>query len=350
MLAKIIISLLFFLFLIPSYFPTFSSGLITVEGQITRVLEENGGYQKFEVTVSEGSNLDGVYIVENGMFTDNKNLKYKRYDRVILSIDKLEDGSNLVVIADHVRRPVLLSLFLIFVLLAVVVAGKWGLTSIIGMTYSFLIIFSFILPMIIKGYDAVVVSILGSIAIIPVTFTMSHGLNRKTVIAIIGTIISMVIIGILSALLVSMAKLTGFAAEEASFLQYQIGNLNMKGILLAGIIISSLGVMDDITISQSSVVHELKKANPKLTSKDLFLRSMNVGNDHISSMVNTLVLVYAGASLPLLLLFVNSPYTFSEVINYEIVAEEIVRTLSGSIGLILAVPITTLIAAKYSKV
>jgi uncharacterized membrane protein len=119
----------------------------------------------------------------------------------------------------------------------------------------------------------------------------------------------------------------------------------MKGILFAGIIIGALGVLDDITVSQAAVVFQLKKANKKLSQKDLYNQATNVGQDHISSMVNTLVLVYAGAALPLFLLFVNNPHYFSEIINYEIIAEEIVRTLVGSIGLILAVPITTLIAS-----
>ncbi len=121
--------------------------------------------------------------------------------------------------------------------------------------------------------------------------------------------------------------------------------MNMKGLLLAGIIIGVLGVLDDITISQSAIVFQLKAANEKLKFKELYLRAMSVGQDHISSMVNTLILVYTGAALPLLLLFINNPRPFSEVVNYEIIADEVVRTLVGSIGLILAVPITTVIAS-----
>lgn len=167
--------------------------------------------------------------------------------------------------------------------------------------------------------------------------------------------ISLIITGILAAVFIEAAKLTGFASEEAGFLQVVgEGTINIKGLLLAGIIIGVLGVLDDITISQSAIVFQLKEANRNFNSKDLYKRAMNIGKDHISSMVNTLVLVYTGASLPLLLLFVNNPYPFSQVINYEIIADEIVRTLVGSIGLVLAVPITTLIAStlavrKYAK-
>lgn len=127
------------------------------------------------------------------------------------------------------------------------------------------------------------------------------------------------------------------------------GNLNMKGILLAGIVIGALGVLDDITISQAAIVDELAKTANLTKAKDLYTRSMVIGKDHITSMVNTLVLAYTGASLPLLLIFTNNPHPFMEIINYELIAEEIIRTLVGSIGLILAVPITTMIAANSYK-
>lgn len=303
------------------------------EAEITKIIEEDGNYQKIEVTTK-----DKKEFIENGLYNSSNPNKFNVGDKVVVA-----DG----MITDYVRRPSLYLLFGVFLFFAILIAGKWGLNSILGMAYSFYVIFVFILPMILKGYDAVVVAIVGSLFIIPVTFGLSHGINRKTIIAAIGTMLSMMIVGLLALVFVKVSKLTGFSAEEAGFLQYQLGEtINMKGILLAGIIISTLGVMDDITVSQSSVVQELKKANPKLSKKELFLRSMNVGKDHISSMVNTLVLVYTGASLPLLLLFVNNPHPFSEVINYEIVADEIVRTLVGSIGLILAVPITTYIAVQ----
>lgn len=341
--------IIFTVLLISSLFVFSNSEVIaqeeTFEAKIIKILEEDGGYQKMEVEAVSGQYKGQRVIVENGMYVSANNLKYKLGDGVVITANELEDGSSLFVIADHVRRPVLFYLFTLFIILTVVIAGKWGLASIGGMFYSFYVIFVFILPMIIKGYNPVLVTIVGSMFIVPVTFGLSHGINRKTINAMLGTIISMVFVGILSAIFVNLAKLTGFAAEEASFLQYQLGDLiDLRGILLAGIIISSLGVMDDITVSQASVVSELRSANPKLSKKELFIRSMRVGKDHIASLVNTLILVYTGASLPLLLLFVNNPHPFTEIINYEIISEEIVRTLVGSIGLILAVPITSYIA------
>jgi len=196
------------------------------------------------------------------------------------------------------------------------------------------------------GGNPIQIAIIGSLFIIPLTFYLSHGFNKKTTVAIIGTLIALVITGILANVFVEISKLTGFASENAAFLQVaRGGTVNIRGLLLAGIIIGVLGVLDDITVSQSAVIFQLKKANPKLKQFDLYKKAMDVGQDHISSMVNTLILVYTGAAMPLLLLFINNPHPFSEVINYEIVADEIVRTLVGSIGLILAVPITTIIAS-----
>lgn len=343
---KLIISLLFVL-VFNFFFPKqINASDNSFEARVEKVIEENGNYQILELIGLNGEYKDKYLQIENGIYDQANTLKYKKGDNVVVLVTNFENGESMYVISDYVRRPFLYLLFSLFIIVSILIAGKWGLYSFLGMAYSFYVIFVFILPMILKGYDAVLVSVVGSIFIIPVTFFLSHGVNKKTLSAIIGTSITMVVIGILAYFSVELAKLTGFAVEEAGFLQYQLGgSVSMKGILLAGIIISSLGILDDITVSQASIVDELKKANPKLSQKQLFLRSMNVGRDHISSMVNTLVLVYTGASLPLLLLFINNPHPFNEIINYEIVADEIVRTLVGSIGLILAVPITSYTAS-----
>ena len=242
-------------------------------------------------------------------------------------------------------------LLLILFVVSTIAVAKWrGILSLIGMGVSFLVIFSFILPKILSGSNPVEIAILGSLIIIPVSFFLSHGFNKKTIVAIAGTLIALIITGVLANVFVEAAKLTGFASEEAGFLQVaRQGTVNIKGLLLAGIIIGVLGVLDDITISQSAIVFQLKKANEKLKFNELYKRAMNIGRDHISSMINTLVLVYTGAALPLLLLFIDNPHPFSEIANYEIIADEIVRTLVGSIGLILAVPITTVIASLVAE-
>lgn len=328
----------------------------SLEGEVVEILKEgeigefgdSQLYQELRVEVSKGSLKDKDIKVQNGNIPTSNIIKYKIGDKLVISHTKDINGNDIFMISDYVRRDSLLVLFIIFSVLAIFIGGKWGLTSILGMAYSFLIIFKFILPQIIKGSDPIIISIIGSAFIIPVTFYLSHGFNKKTNIAIIGTLISLTITGILASIFVNASKLTGFASEEAAFLNFEkAGKINIKGLLLSGIIIGALGILDDITISQSAIVYQLKDVNSKINFKELYSRAMKVGHDHVSSMVNTLVLVYTGAAMPLLLLFINNPKPFSEVINYEIIADEIVRTLVGSIGLILAVPITTLIAASY---
>jgi len=328
----------------------------TLEGQVSQILEEKQItpmgvkepqlYQKLEILVTKGSLKDKKITIENGNLPMSNLQKYKVDDELVISFSKDFEGNDMFYITDYVRRGALAWLFVIFVVMAVAI-GRWqGMASLIGMGISFLVIFKFILPKIYAGGDPVQIAILGSLVIIPATFLLSHGVNKKTGIAVVGTLISLVVTGILAHIFVDASKLTGFASEEAGFLQaFKPGLINIKGLLLAGIIIGVLGVLDDITISQSAIVQQLKAANPKLKAGELYKKAMAVGKDHIASMVNTLVLVYTGAALPLLLIFIDNPHPFSEIVNYEIIADEVVRTLVGSIGLILAVPITTFIAS-----
>ena len=310
------------------------------EGRVEKVLEEDENHQKLEVLITKGSQKGQKMEIEvGGEFQKVGQVKYKEGDEVVVS--------SLGYITDFVRRKPLLWLFITFVVLTIAIGRFWGLTSLLGMGISFLVIFKFILPQILAGRDPILIAILGSLLIIPVTFYLSHGFNKKTTTAIIGTLISLIVAGILAKVFVELTHLTGYASEEAAFLQVmKEETINIRGLLLAGIIIGVLGVLDDITISQAAVVEQLRYANPNLKPGELFKRAMRVGQDHIASMVNTLILVYTGAALPLLLLFVNNPHPFTEVVNYELIAEEIVRTLVGSIALISAVPITTFLAVK----
>jgi uncharacterized membrane protein len=331
----------------------------TLEAVVMEVVEQNTvsnqfspelqTYQKLKLNVTAGSLKGKNIVVENGNINIANNQIYDKGDRVIVNYSKAATGQPNFYITGYIRRMPLTVLFLIFVLFVVLIGKIRGISSLLAMIASFAVIFVFILPRINNGQNPVVTAITGSALIIPLTFYLSHGLSRKTTIAILGTFIALIITSILATFFVDAAKLTGFASEEAAFLQFSSGQLiNMKGLLLAGIIIGSLGVLDDITISQSSIVYELKNTNPNLSQKQLYQKAMNIGQDHISSMVNTLILVYTGAALPLLLLFINNPHPFTEIINYEIIADEVVRTLVGSIGLILAVPITTALASVYS--
>lgn len=327
-----------------------------LEGRVIEITDEDSytvnGIQQFqqklEIAVTKGSKKGQEIMVETGDLPTANSRPYRVGDKLLISAGTGMGSEEVFYIVDYVRRTELMILFITFIVCAVAVGRIWGITSLVGMAFSFFIIFTFVLPQIIAGSNAVLSAVIGASLIIPVTFSLSHGIQKKTLIAGIGTILTLIITGLLAAFFVNLTHLTGFASEEAGFLLAELsGAINMKGILLAGIIIAALGVLDDITISQASVVQELFAANPELKSHEIFARAMKVGRDHIASLINTLVLIYTGASLPLLLLFINKPRPFFELINYEMIADEVVRTLVGSIGLILAVPITTALAAYY---
>ncbi len=310
-----------------------------VEGTISKIVKQLPNYQQLEIEVG-GKKV----IVENGNNEQTGLKKYRVNDRVILKQTQTPTGSRYF-ISEYVRRDSLLILLILFVVTVIAVARKRGLASLLGLVVSFLVIFGYILPNLAHGRDPISVAITGALVIIPFTFLLSHGFNRKTIVAIVSTLLALLLTGALAVLFVNLTRLTGFSSDEAAFLHLaEKGTLQMRGLLLAGIIIGLLGVLDDVTVSQSAVVFQLKKTRPDLEFRELIKKATEIGHDHISSMVNTLILVYSGASLPLLLLFINNPQPIAQVVNYELIAEEIVRTLVASIGLIISVPITTLLA------
>ncbi|MEK7573076.1 MAG: YibE/F family protein [Patescibacteria group bacterium] len=341
-----------FLFLAPLSYAQFQES--RYEAKIIKVLEEKQInalgekqlYQKLELSITNG-NLKGKKIIsEHGKIPLTFIPKYNLGDEVYIVKSESPEKAESFIITDYVRRTPIYILFFFFAILTIFIGRVRGALSLLGMAISFFAIFVYILPNIVAGRDPIFIAISASIFLIPITFYLSHGINGKTTSAVISTIISMIIIGILSSVFTEMVHLSGFSSDEASYVQTLTkGIVNMRGLLLAGILIGALGVLDDITISQSAIVYKLKETNPNLHFGEVWKKTMDIGKDHIASMVNTLVLVYTGASLPLLLLFINSTVPFGEALNYEMLAEEIVRTLVASIGLILAVPITTFISS-----
>ena len=352
---KIIFLFIIFLFVSPSVIFAQEESSSSIEALVTKIIEEkqielmenSQLYQKLELELSTPDKK--IIIIENGHQPLANVIKYSINDRVLVNLSQGVDGQEEYVIVDFIRRDSLVLLSIIFVILLLVVAKWRGLWSLLGMIFTFFVVFIFVLPRILVGDNPIIIAIIASLIIIPISFYIAHGVNKKTTIAIVASVISLVITAILASVFSYIGHLTGFSSEEAGMLSVNLGNLNMKGILLAGIVIGTLGVLDDITISQAAIVDELATTAKLNKPKDLYYRSMIIGKDHITSMVNTLVLAYAGASLPLLLIFTHNPHPFSEIINYEFLAEEIIRTLVGSIGLILAVPITSLIAANWYK-
>jgi uncharacterized membrane protein len=268
--------------------------------------------------------------------------------QVILSQQPTFDGQTTTVVSDVYRLPMLLMLTLGFFVLVFAV-GKWrGLLSILGMMASLGVLFLYILPQLVQGANPLVIAVTGSFLIAGLTLYLSHGFKTTTHLAFGSILITLAAVILLSLTSVKATHLVGLGTEEAYFLQFgSTAQINLQGLLLAGIILGALGVLDDIIVAQISVVNQLYQTNKKIKFDELFNRALEVGKDHVASLVNTLVLAYAGANLPLFLLFYQSDVPLWVSVNNELIAEEIVRTLVGSFGLVLAVPITTLIAAYF---
>jgi len=278
-------------------------------------------------------------------FTDQSGGIVTAGRRVKLSVIEQQGQPPFYNIVDLERGRPMLLLTLVFVA-AVVGFGRWqGIRSLIGLVGSFVVIVGFIVPAILDGRSPVAVALVGSLAIMIVSLYLSHGLARKSTAAVVGTALALGLTGALAVVFVRAASLTGLASEEALNANFQVGGLSLRGLLLAGIIIGGLGVLDDVTMSQASLVFALRRANPAAPLSSLIGASLTVGRDHIAATVNTLFLAYAGASLPLLILFATSGDPLGSVATSEVVAVEIIRTLCGSVGLIAAVPLTTVLAA-----
>ncbi|CBG71688.1 MULTISPECIES: YibE/F family protein [Streptomyces] len=233
----------------------------------------------------------------------------------------------------------------IFALAVVVVGRMRGVMALVALAISFMVLTLFILPAILQGSNPLLVAVIGASAIMLIALYMCHGLSARTSVAVIGTLISLLLIGLLGSGFIGWAYLTGNTDDNTGLIHGLYPTIDMSGLLLAGVIIGSLGVLDDVTVTQTSAVWELHEANPAMGWRGLYRAGIRIGRDHIASVVNTLVLAYAGAALPLLLLFSIAQSSVGTVANSELVAEEIVRTLVGSIGLVASVPVTTALAA-----
>jgi uncharacterized membrane protein len=323
---------------------------VIIEEGIITLGEVDQPYQIVEVTVTDGENAGERFVIDYGtrqIRTDM--IPLREGDKIMVTISRLPDGSVSAHFTDFYRGRSLLYLFFTFIAFSILVSGWKGVRSIIGIGLSLVVIIIIILPGIQQGRDPLLTSILGSFFFVSYSLYIIYGWNMKTHAAVIGSLLALVITGFLAYFFVNQTRLTGYGDENMFYISQLTQNtLNVRHLLLAGILIGTLGVLDDLVISQSSAVFELYRNNPDQDFRKLYRSAMNIGQDHIAATVNTLVLAYAGASLPMLLLFSVGGVDYGLAINLEFIAEEIVRTLVGSLGLFAAVPITTALAAMIA--
>ncbi|WKK27524.1 YibE/F family protein [Streptomyces olivoreticuli] len=301
-----------------------------------------GPCEKSEIEVTSGPDKGRTFTE---LVQPNASRHYSVGQEVVLAYAP-KAPKNLQYAVSDVDRTLPMALLAGLFALAVVVVGRLrGVFALVALVISFGVLTLFILPAILHGSDPLLVAVIGGSAIMLIALYMCHGLNARTSVAVVGTLTSLMLIGLLGALFTQWAHLTGDTDDQTGLVHGLYPGIEIRGLLLAGIIIGSLGVLDDVTVTQTSAVWELKEANPEASWRKLYGAGMRIGRDHIASVVNTLVMAYAGASLPLMLLFSIADSGIERVATSEIVAEEIVRTLVGSIGLVASVPVTTALAA-----
>lgn len=310
------------------------NGLIMVFQELELEIVSKGDYQGQTVTVSY-----------NGMGPTLEAVRFRKGQHALVMISKRPDGQAFFQVADHVRLGPITLIVGLFVALTLGIGRGKGLRALLGLALSALLIGGFIMPQILAHRDATLVSLAGTALLLAATLYLIQGWNPIGHAALLGMLAALAVTGALSVGWTKLAYLTGFGSEETMFLQAMGVGIEMRGLLLAGMIIGAASVLDDVVLAQAVTVFELAAANINLSRGELYRRSMKIGVAHLASMINTLVLAYASAALPLLLLFYLYPEPWYLTINRELISEEIVRTLVGSVGLMLAVPLTTAIAA-----
>ncbi len=303
--------------------------------------------QNLKVRITSGKYKNQVLDIENHL-SDNPayDILPKKGDRVIVMIEEV-DGEIEAYVTDFQRSNYILYLAIFFILIILLIGRIKGLKAIISLALTILSVFYILLPRILKGADPMPISILVAVGVTIITILLVSGLNYKSITAILGTSLGVIIAGLISYYIGHKAHLTGLSSEEATMLMYIPQNIdfNFKNLLFSGIILGALGAVMDVGMSIASSIEEIHLVNPNLSTKELFKSGMNVGKDIMGTMTNTLILAYTGSSIPMLLLFMAYDISMVEIMNLDIIATEAVRSLAGSIGLVLTIPITAAIGS-----
>ncbi|KUL34064.1 hypothetical protein ADL22_31275 [Streptomyces sp. NRRL F-4489] len=303
---------------------------------------ENKPCEQATIKVTTGKNAGRTFTT---VVTPDALRRYTTGQDVVVSYSPKAPKELQYAVSDVDRTVPMWVLAAIFAAAVVVIGRLRGVLALVALAVSFGLLTLFILPAILQGSDPLLVAVVGGSAIMLVALYLCHGLTARTSVAVLGTLASLLLIGLLGSVFTGWALLTGNTDDTTGLVHGLYPDIEIRGLLLAGIIIGSLGVLDDVTVTQTAAVWELKEADPAAGWRTLYGAAMRIGRDHIASVVNTLVMAYAGAALPLLLLFSIARSSVGTVATSEVVAEEIVRTLVGSIGLVASVPVTTLLAA-----
>jgi uncharacterized membrane protein len=315
----------------------------------TRTCDYDPALTCSRVTFQLTEGPDAGESIEQELTVNESTPSFDVDERVVLSYAPESEPGFEYQYSDRERRPVLIALAAVFVVAVLALGARRGAGALVGLAASLAVLGVFVLPALIDGRPPLAVAIVGSSAIAYLALYTAHGFGRSTTLALLGTLAALAVTALLSALVVVAARFSGFASEESFFLTVLATKVDFRGLVLAGLVLGALGALDDVTVTQASAVDELRVADPGMGSRALFLAGMRIGRDHVASTVNTLFLAYAGAALPLLLLFTLASQSIGNIANGEVVAVEVTRALVGSIGLVAAVPVTTALAAWLGR-
>jgi uncharacterized membrane protein len=339
--------LFFLLFVTPIYGQESQS--VTYKGQIREVNtleceEMSSGYVCYTYSVYIKDLDENVETMISTL--EKSDTPFRIGDSVYLTTMEDLDGQSIWSITGYARGSMILAVSIVFIVLTLLIGGKKSIGSIISLIASFFIIYSFIIPQIINSGNIFLIGYIGVFLILIIGMYLSHGFNKSTTIALISTIIGVVIVSLVAWLLMEVVNINGMGDETAFLLSSQTnGEINIKSLFFISIIIGAVGVLDDVTVGQVSSMYEIYKTDKNLSAKDLYLKTMNVGREHVASMINTLFIVYAGSSLPFVSLMYLSNRNVETLISIDLISEEIVRTLAISICLVLLIPISTYISS-----
>lgn len=328
---------------------SYGEGEDSVKARITdveeKILDDGTKVQVIKLYILEGEYL-GKYgrVMHIPISHSEKTKKYYKGDKVFIRINIEGDKVDITII-DNVRFSHLISLCIILLILVIVFGGFKGISSLLSLGIAGVCLIYGVIPLIVRGYDPVGVTILISAVIILLSFILISGFTQKSLVAILGTIGGTVVAGILAKVYTELTAISGYSGEEITFLiRYMDVDINFTGLFLSGIIIGSIGVVMDVSMSITSFIFELKEHSPNISSSNMFSSGLKVGRDVMATMINTLVLAYVGSSMPLLLIFYFMKMPLPQLLNMEAISMEIIRSICGSIGLILTIPLTAYIA------
>jgi uncharacterized membrane protein len=340
-------------------------GFNTVKAQVIEMLFDNTDekpeveganfcrYQEFRIKIKEGLHKEEIYTMRNTVETmEVYNIIVSKGDEIFVSISEEENGKITNLHIYDIARENYLYIFIgLFLILLLLIGGYKGAKSIITLLFTGFMVIKVLLPLILRGYNPILVSVFVCAVIIAVTIVIISGLNKKTVTAILGTLGGVVAAGVLALIIGNAASISGLANENSQSLAYylKIPDFDFRGILFAGIIIGALGAVMDVSMSIASAMYEIEEVKPDISKRELLKSGMNIGRDIMGSMSNTLILAYTGGAIELMLLFMATGTKFREIINLDMVAAEVIRAVAGSIGLACTIPLTAIIAVSFKR-